>query len=308
VDNRGAAHLRAKMRLWMNAAMDVREAGRPEALATNEEQKTTNIFRELAARHNATPRGQRLVGYIGGFCSIICFIGIFVAYQEGVGFIVLLVLTFFLFLFGDHYKYAFMENLSQRKVRRMDYWYLSAGAIGLFLAAFGYSTEREATIAKFSKKVYEAGESSVVVSVNEEIGSLSKFLCVDLKNAKEACAGLKKVASQIRPGHSPAEIASISEEFEKKVTIPYARIFPADELSKNPNLLLPVVSVQIKFDDWKQYAEHAPKVDEVRSKTDDKTKIMLEVGRWVIWPFFLAFALALRITKVTIDVFDWAKV
>ena len=35
-------------------------------------------------------------------------------------------------------------------------------------------------------------------------------------------------------GRSPAEITSISEEFEKKVTIPYARMFPADELSKNP--------------------------------------------------------------------------
>ena len=112
----------------------------------------------------------------------------------------------------------------------MDYWYLSATTLGLFLAAFSYSTQRQATVAKF----YKAGEASFVAAVNEGIGSLSKFLCVDLKNAKEACAGLKKVAAQIRLGRSPAEITSISEEFEKKVTIPYARMFPADELSKNP--------------------------------------------------------------------------
>lgn len=265
-----------------------------------------SIFRELVARHNATSPGRRLVGYCGLFGCIVCFVGGVIAYQNGASFIVFLVLTFFLFLFGDHYKYAFMENLSQGKVRRMDYWYLGATTIGLFLAAFSYSIQREATIARFSDRLYKAGEPSYVAAVNEGIGSLSKLLCVDLKNAKEACAGLKKVTSEIRPGRSPTEIASISEEFERKVTIPYARIFPADELSKNPNLLLPVVSVRMRFDDWKEYAELAPK-DDVRSKMDDETEIMLGIGQWVIWPFLFGFALALRITKVTIDVFEWAK-
>jgi len=264
-------------------------------------------LREEIARYNAVPRGRRVVGYGGAFGCIVCLVGFFVAYQMSAGFIVLLVLTFFFFLCGDHFKYAFMEDLSQRKVRRMDYWYLSATALGLFLASLTYSTQRQAAIAKFSGKLYETVERSVVADVNEGIGKLSKFLCVDLKNAKEACAGLKKVASEIRPGRSAAEIASILDEFEKKVTFPYARIFPADELSGNPNLLSPVISVQLKFDDWKQYAEHAPKVDPTRSKMDDETETMLEVGQWVIWPFLLAFALSLRITKVTIDVFEWAK-
>ena len=40
---------------------------------------------------------------------------------------------------------------------------------------------------------------------------------------------------------------------------------------------------------------------------DDETKIMLDLGQLIIWPFLFAFALALRITKVTIDVFEWAK-
>src|ERR1700683_1718286 len=164
------------------------------------DQTKQNPFRELAARHNATPRGRRLLGYSGGVCCIVCLIGIFVAYQREAGFIVLLVLTFLLFLFGDHYKYAFMENLSQRKVRRMDYWYLGAVSIGLFLAAFGYSTQRETTIARFNENIYEAGESSIIAEMSDGMGSLSKFLCVDLKNAKESCAGLKKVASEIRSG------------------------------------------------------------------------------------------------------------
>ena len=216
-------------------------------------------------------------------------------------------LFFCVFLFGEHSKYAIMENLSQRKVRRMDYWYLSAATIGLFLAAFGYSTQRDTTIARFNEKMYEAGEPSFIATVNESMNSLSKFLCVDLVRAKEACAGAKKVASEIRPGRSAKEIASISEELQEKVLIPYVRIFPSDELSKNPNMLLPIVSVQVKIGDWKEYAEQAPKTDGIRSKIDDETEILLGVGQWIVWPFLLAYALALRITKVTIDVFEWAK-
>jgi len=43
------------------------------------------------------------------------------------------------------------------------------------------------------------------------------------------------------------------------------------------------------------------------SGRDDKTEMLFGLGQFVVWPFFLAFALALRITKVTVDVFEWAK-
>lgn len=264
-------------------------------------------IREMVARYNAVPRGRRVTGYVGAFGGLICFIGIFVAHRMEAGFIVHLGLTFFLCLSGEHYKYAFIENLSQRKVRRMDYWYLSAATIGLFLAAFGYSTQRDTTIARFNEKMYEAGEPSVIATLNESMDSLSKFLCVDFPRAKELCAGLKKVASEIRPGRSPAEITSILEVLEQKVTMPYIRLFPSDEFSKNRNFLVPVITVQIKIEDWKTYAEQAPKVDGIRSKIDDETEILLGVGQWIVWPFLLAYALALRITKVTIDVFEWDR-
>jgi hypothetical protein len=39
---------------------------------------------------------------------------------------------------------------------------------------------------------------------------------------------------------------------------------------------------------------------------DEQSEIMLGLGQWVIWPFLLAYALALRITKMTVDVFEWA--
>lgn len=264
-------------------------------------------FWEVLELYNSFPRGRRIVGYVTMAGVFVFMAALWSAVYFGAGFIVYFTFAVLTFLCLTHSNYAFTQNLTQRKVRRIDYWYLGAATIGLFLAAFGYSSQRGTTIVRLNEKIYEAGEPSVIGPVNEGMGSLSKFLCVDLVRAKEACAGLKKVASEIRPGRSPAEIASILEEFKQRVTLPFARIFPSDVLSKDPNMLLPVVSVEIKIEDWKTYAEQAPQVDESRSKMDDETEIMLEVGQWVIWPFLLAYALALRITKVTIDVFEWVK-
>jgi hypothetical protein len=268
----------------------------------------TETLREMFARYNAVPVGRRLVGYAGAFGGIGCLIGIFVAYQNEAGFIVLLVLAFFFFLCGDHYKYAFTKDLSQRKVRRIDYWYLSAATIGLFFAAFGYSTQREATITRMTEKLYEAADSHAVAAVHNAIDDLSNFLCVQLApKANEACVGLKKLTPEVQTGRTPAEIASISDKFMQYVVVPYGHIFSADQRSKDHDIFLPVVDVQLKIEDWKKLAELAPKIDKAQSKVDEETRIIFEFGERVIWPFLIAFALALRITKVTIDVFEWAK-
>jgi hypothetical protein len=264
-------------------------------------------FREVVEFYNSFPPGRRTVGFVTMAGTFVFLAAIWLAVHFGMGFIVYLILAFLMFLCSTHSHYAFTLNLTQRKVRRIDYWYLSAATIALFLAVFAYSTQRETTIARFNEKFYEAGEPSVLAPVTEGMDSLTKFLCVDFAKAKEACAGLRKIASEIRPGRSSMDIASTLQEFEQKVVVPYALIFPADELRKNTNLLLPIVSVQIRIEDWGKYAEQAPKVDGIRSKFDDETEILLGVGQWVIWPFLFAYALALRITKVTIDVFDWAK-
>jgi hypothetical protein len=36
-------------------------------------------------------------------------------------------------------------------------------------------------------------------------------------------------------------------------------------------------------------------------------EMILRYAQYFAWPFVIALALALRLTKVTIDVFDWAK-
>jgi hypothetical protein len=220
---------------------------------------------------------------------------------------VVLGLVFVFFLGAEHSRYAFDAELTQRKARRIDYWYLGAATIGLFIAAIGYSTQREATIVRMGQRLYGVGESQAIGDVKTSIDTLSKFLCVELApRANEACAGLKKIASEIRPGRSSAEITGISDKLMEYVAVPYSKIFTQDQLSKDNNLFLPIVEVQLKIDEWKTFTDWASRLIKSRSKIDEDTQIILEFGEWVIWPFLLAYALALRITKVTIDVFDWA--
>lgn len=267
----------------------------------------SETFREAIKRYNALPLGRRFAGYVGAFGAVVCLVGIFVAYQKGAGFIVFLGLTFFLCLFGEHSRYAFAENLSQIKVRTIDYWYLSAATIGLFLASVGYSTQRDATIARVTDKFYEFAEPKAVADVQTEMGKFSNFLCVQLApKANEACAGLKKLIPEVRMGRSPAEIASILKEFWRNVEAPYSELFSADQLSKI-EVFQPVIDIQTKIENWQKLAELATNMAKGQSKVDEATRILLEIGEWIIWPFLLAYALALRITKVTIDVFEWAK-
>ena len=266
----------------------------------------SNASAEIKALWNLLPRSRRIVAIVCGLGWLACIVAMVFAYKLGADFPVVLALVFLFFLFFDHSKYALEVTLTQRRVRKIDYWYLGAATVGLFFAVLGYSTQRNDAVFRLSHKLYDSGEQSRIAAVTEEMSGLTKFLCVDLTTAKEACASLKHIAGEIRPGLSAAQIASISDELLAKVGGPYARVLPA-ELYKDKNSLLPIVVVALKLDEWHEFALLAPEIGSNPPKADEETQIFFNFGQWVIWPFLLVFALALRITKVTIDVFEWAK-
>jgi hypothetical protein len=265
--------------------------------------KTSEEIKEF---WRSLPRGRRIVAMVGGFGWVTCAAAMGLAYKLDAGFEAFLGLAFLLFLCLFHGKYALEKDLTQRRVRKIDYWYLGAATIGLFLATFSYSTQRSETIVRLSQTMYEAGEQPLLAAVREQIVGLTKFVCVDLKTAKDACVGIKRIAAKIRPGLSAKQIAAISDEYLQKVTVPYALSLPP-ELAKDQNRLLPVVLPAVEMDRWREYAELAPNARSSPSESDEESEVVFDFGERVIWPFLLAFALALRITKVTIDVFEWAK-
>jgi hypothetical protein len=85
----------------------------------------------------------------------------------------------------------------------------------------------------------------------------------------------------------------------------YGRMFSIEQLKNTPGLFSPLSVIQIRLDDWEKYMRDAP--PQSVSPRDEEAEILFGLGQLVIWPLFLAFALALRITKITVDVFEWAK-
>jgi hypothetical protein len=97
----------------------------------------------------------------------------------------------------------------------------------------------------------------------------------------------------------------LGDTYNKWVILPYTRLFTTEQLNSRPEFFSPVVIVEISLDDWAEYMRNAP--TETVSPRDEEAELLFGFGQLVIWPFFLAYALALRITKVTVDVFEWAK-
>lgn len=265
-------------------------------------------IRELLEFYHSLPQGRWIVGYVGAVGLVLLSIAFGFAVYFKAGFIAYLTLGFLICLSTFHSHYALAQNLTQRKVRTIDYWYLGAAAIGLLLFAAGYSNQRQATIARMLVKVHEAGESTKRSDVSSALNTLSEFLCeYFIFRSKAPCDGVKKVAMEIRPNLSAKDISILQERFEKDVAVPYGLAFTVEEIVRNQNVFLRLSVVQVRMDDWRQYAEGAPKTISTVEKIDDDAEILFGLGQWVVWPFLLAYALALRITKVTIDVFEWAE-
>jgi hypothetical protein len=264
-------------------------------------------LREVFELYNSFPRGRRIVGYVSTAGWLVFFVAFWLAVYYGTGFITYLVLAFLAFLCTTHSNYAFAQNLTQRKVRRIDYWYLGTAAIGLLLFAAAYSNQRDVVLTKIFVAAHQSGEEPIREQVVSSLANLSDFLCTDgmLRTFPKPCEGLKSFSKEIRPHLSSEQISGLSEKFANEVTSPYTRIFPIEKLKENPRIISPLSIIQVRLDDRAAYMRTAPSQTAVQR--DEESEIVFGLGQLVIWPFLLAYALALRITKVTIDVFEWAK-
>jgi len=263
-------------------------------------------FRELLDSLNELPKGRRITAYVSTIGFFVFPAGIGIAYYLDAGFITYLALTFFWFLSSFHSNYAVMSNLSRRAVRRIDYWYLGAGTIGLFLFAVQYSTQRDTTLSRVYVKVHQAGEAPLRAEVDQQFAYLTGFLCDAVaKRAKAPCAAIKRLAPELKPSMTPEEIATFQERFSKEVTLAYGRLFTIEQLNTIPHLFSSFSVLEIRIEDWHKHMENAPRFQ--AKPRDEDTELLFGLGQWFVWPFLFAYALALRITKVTIDVFEWAK-
>ncbi|QQO30913.1 hypothetical protein JJC00_19775 [Bradyrhizobium diazoefficiens] len=265
-------------------------------------------FREFIDAVQRFPRGRRIIVYVSTLGFFVLPVALFFAYRAEVGFVTELALAFLWFLLASHAHYASEPNLSQRKVRRIDYWYLGAATIGLFLFAVGYTGQRDLTLSRMSVKVHQEGEAPFRSDVEKSAAYLSEFLCGSIaKFSAQPCEGIKRIAAEIRPNLSAEQIDALEGRFRNEVTLPYGGLFTLEKLREKPSIFSSLSVFEIRLESWRDYMKGAPKFEATAKGLNEEAEIMLGLGQWVVWPFVLAYALALRITKVTIDVFEWAR-
>ncbi len=212
---------------------------------------------------------------------------------------------FVLFLFAFHWMFGAKRNLTATQARMIDYAYLGIAATGIFIYAMNQEDKR---YEYRQLEVQDEGRNGLLKSLVVLENSL-----IDLQGA--ACA---PAAVQVMPQHcervkqlmvafaaqKPSEenqafirivkdyLSSVpshatSDEYSLQL---YRRIESANEYLKHRSLSVEIAILHIKVQ------EPLPPPD-IRETT---------IYGLFTWPFILAFAFALRITKVTIEVLDWA--
>jgi hypothetical protein len=265
------------------------------------------------------PTGGRLiVGWIAvaGFVGFLIALG--VAYYFDFGFVITLSLAFCWFLSLTHMHFAFAQNLTQRRVRKIDYWYLGSAAIGLLLFATAYSNQRESVLGRSKELMYRAGETSQLNDIRRLLKIHATEACSELilSVARSTCGRVTEFFSLLKPGLSPREIATVEDTFRGILVSNYSAV--RDVVTKQRKTAnesdgdywkapyyRSSLDVSVALTHWQEWAKEAAKLKAQPSGIDEEVEVLFGLGQMIVWPFLLAFALALRITKVTVDVFEW---
>ncbi|WP_063682910.1 hypothetical protein [Bradyrhizobium stylosanthis] len=243
------------------------------------------------------------ISQIGTFVFVLLYGSTF--FVERPDYEVRLLTWFFALFFLFHWWFGAMKKLTPTKARLIDYVYLGIAAVGVFVLAINYQHKR-----------YEYTQLEVQDEGRRLLGKEYRELLDTIKALQHASCIPEKVqlvplyCEQIKKLNRDMQEESESEtrlDFSLAVDRYLRQIKPPDsndalrtqsfrqigeEIEK-----LRTVQDRIKLDsDFVRF--HAP------ISSDD---VRISSHGLFAWPFILAFALALRITKTTIEVLDWAK-
>ncbi|MGY3591457.1 K+-transporting ATPase c subunit [Bradyrhizobium sp. USDA 4341] len=260
------------------------------------------VWKVTTEKTYIAPTGGRLIvgwtSFVGGIiCTIILVYG---SLTSKLDFVPTLIAAFIFALCLTHGRYAFAQNLTQKQVRKIDYWYLGSAAIGMFMFAVGYSEQRETAITRSRDFVYRQGEDIFMTNVMKAVSPYMNATCKDdiRKLSEKPCDTSLAIAEGMKPGATP----ELVEHYMRRLA--NAKIDLAKN-GDNPALDKLSTEVGVNLVMLKDYiVANTPKHQFIPH--DEGMLVMFSMGQMVFWPFLLAFALALRIAKVTIDVFGWA--
>jgi hypothetical protein len=256
--------------------------------------------------------GRRVVGLVSLLGIVIFLSSVVLTNFFGGEYLLILCSAFGLFLCLTHAWYAFAFKLSQKRVRKIDYWYLGAAAFGMLLFAAGYSDQRESVLGQWNTALVSLQRTYPPNIAFDHLRQYA-FLCQDDeerkllgKDAAKACLEMFGLWHRMKHDLSPQEADQLIQDFQTAHRTVEAEIRAGvDTEAWKKSLLIAGENASNAINYWKRFEERK-QAERPKTPTDTGTKIFYGLGQFFLWPLLLAFALALRITKVTADVYGWA--
>lgn len=267
----------------------------PERCGQKAGQSKVTFPRELFSRSRVV-----LICKIGTAVSLLTVLATF-AWSDS--YLARLAACFLLFLFVFHWLFGAKHNLTATQVRMIDYAYLGIAALGIFLFALNQEEKRYEYV---QLEVQDEGRRQLErsrLNLANGLIDLERAACMPatVQRMPQYCERVKQLkvafaaedASETNMKYSVTVneyLASVSppSSSDQYSTQLYRQIESANERLKSLEL-----SVRIAIQHIKIQAPLPP--DDIRDST---------YGLFT-WPFILAFAFALRITKTTIEVLGW---
>jgi hypothetical protein len=259
--------------------------------------------------------GRRIVGLLAvvgvfGFGAAIVYAGTIQS-----GYLSYLILTFFWFLSLFHAGYAYAQNLTQRQVRKIDYWYLGAATLGMLLFALGVTNQREVIVGRSLDMIYKEQERIQREIVIDKAKAYKAVVCDQdtIKLTKAPCDHADDYLKILQVGPAPQKMKELEATFNQNNIRDLVEIRRKRDAAKlDPGggstdpMLVASVDIKMAMEQLRGWRILTPPPEAPARTFDERAELMLGIGQMIVWPFLLAFALALRIAKVTVDVFAWA--
>lgn len=247
----------------------------------------------------------RVAKIVGGLATVSLMVFGFSIFREDVPFLITLGAWFSLWFFACHWAAASHTGLTAAQSRAIDYVYLGVATAGVFVLAMNYEEDRY----EYRQNQYVEEAKVQLQKTKENLDGIlvrqQQTLCQlnIVSSMPEYCAQAKQLVLDYRAEDRAKDTA----EGSRAINLYLSNVHPpkdADETKKQlyrivENELMMVRSFQLSVTTDIHHIEF--------QKPMPREQEAHPAWQVFTWPFILAFALALRLTRTTIEVFDWTK-
>jgi hypothetical protein len=243
---------------------------------------------------------RRFAIFCAFLATVFVILTVIARYEPQRSFMFSLIFSFFAWLFLFHAVFGFANLVTAAQARAIDYVYLGVAAAGVFVLALNYEGKRA--------DVTYSEKTELLTSAFDKASTDTFILMSRLDTATCGVGGApKQFPAMCELVEMTDERAINRDQMQDKTKITVEEFltrlppFPTGQEEAFARVERAISSLT---DARAKMLEAAEVLGEHKGQA--KTRDVREESHGVfLWPFILAFAFALRLTRTTIEVFDW---